>query len=228
MRGLLRIAFAFALWLCTAAGAVAETVPRSLSEVESAAEDAIDFADAGKLERAAAKATYLEGEWKAYRKHAVRDGTPAKFFEPMDHAVRDLMTPATLHDPLALQLAANEVSRHLPELFAPYAPAAPVELLQLDYLGRAIMLDARQRLFEQAAEHFGEMQQAWIGSLEPKARKKNGGESVAALYNTEMARLRAALDDKDANAIAKSAARSLEIVDGLERLFPESVTVPKR
>src|SRR5262245_15404170 len=137
-----------------ACGSDPATVPAELDAVEAGAEDTFDLALAGDIAGARASAGVLSDAWLVYLPMARRDEAPEAAITAVDTAVLSL--PGVLAgspDPAAAARAVNAVSLPMARLYDTYAPQVPSVVLDLDYLGREVVLDARVADFARAAAH---------------------------------------------------------------------------
>jgi hypothetical protein len=193
-------------------------LPQTLDDMESGTEDLIDLVNSGDIPGALNKAAEVQADWQVVRPEVARAGASKATIEGMDKAVGALVAPEIHDDPLAMERAANEVTRYMPGLFALYSTGVPPGTLKLDYLGRSLLLDANEQQMDRAARDLGEMQKAW-GDLRPEIASRSGGDKVAAAYDLDLESVQAAIDASDASLLQDSAKRCLETVDLMEGLF---------
>lgn len=202
----------------TTAQTTVQPVPRSLSKAESSAEDAIDYALAGKRARVVTKARELrrvaEGAaGAALRGAAVPEDRVASFRDRARH-LEDLAPRAEL---LRVSIAANQVSALMPEFYARYADPVPPEVLKLDYLDREAKL--RSLAGDRAAVK-GAVRQ--LSTTWAKLRQrviKAGGGKVAASYTRHVNAIRRLAASSEESALQKEASTGLDLVDELEGVF---------
>ncbi len=198
-------------------------LPQTLDDMESGAEDLIDLVAAGDVSGAISKAAEIQSDWKVMRPEVARAGATRETIEGMDRAVDALVAPQLHEDPLAMERAANEVSRYMPDLFRLYSIAIPPATLRLDYLGRSLALDAREDQMDHAGRDVDEMQRVW-GDLRPEIASHPGGDKVAAGYDLNLESARAAVAAADSTLLQDAARRSLETVDLMEGLYGTAKT----
>jgi hypothetical protein len=206
---------------CTAAAEGPEpgtgAVPAALSSIEGTAEDSYDKALAGDLAAVATDAASIDAAWQGFRAQAGADGATSTMLAATDAAVATMVTAAAGSDGMAAARAANGVSAAMPDLFALYQPAVPPALLALDYLGRELVLDAREADFGGAVAHLADLQATWQSarSLIVDA----GGAAAAASYDQSVASLQADIDAASGATLEIEAQTGLDLVDTMEQLF---------
>ncbi len=198
-------------------------LPQTLDDMESGAEDLVDLVAAGDVPGAISKAAEIQADWKVMRPEVARAGASKQTIEGMDGAVDALVAPELHEDPLAMERAANEVSRYMPDLFRLYSITTPPGTLRLDYLGRSLALDAREDDMDHAGDDLDRIQRVW-GDLRPEIASRAGGEKVAAGYDLNLESVRAAIAASDTTLLEEAARRSLETVDLMEGLFASGET----
>ena len=197
------------------AEAAAATLPAALQGVESKAEDAFDHALAADFEAVRADAAAVAQGWNAYRAQAEADGAAAADLAAMDVAVSAFQSAAAdATDAVVLARAANAVSAPMDELFALYDPPTPPVVLALDYLGREVVLDARQADFAGAGVHIDALAAGFAGIR--AALVAGGGAQQAADYDASVAALGAAVTAADGTRLEAEARAGLELVDAME------------
>jgi len=194
------------------------TIPTKLSDIEGTAEDAFDQALLGKLDLVTTDANTIDTNWLAFRAQAATDGAAAADLTAMDQAIAGLQAALTAGgDNVVVARAANAISGPMDELFALYDPAVPPALLALDYLGREVVLDAKQADWTGASAHVATIESTFAGL---KASVVDaGGQTNVDDYAASVAALKADITAKDAGAIEAEANVGLELVDAMEGLF---------
>jgi hypothetical protein len=202
----------------TTARTARKRVPRSLGTVESAAEDAIDFAHAGDRPKVVRATRALR---RAADGRAAADLRKAQVPEDRIAALRDrarlLATVAGSADLLRVSLGANQVSALMPEFYARYADPVPPDVLKLDYLDREAQLrsQAGDRAAVRAAVR--DLSATWAG-LRHEVIDAHG-RKVAASYSRHVAAMRRLSRGSHGPALQREAVTGLELVDRLEGVF---------
>lgn len=194
------------------------TVPAPLADIEGTAEDAYDKALVSDFAAVAAGAASIDGAWRSFRAEAGSAGAAAEVVSQMDEAVSGLVSAsATPTDAAVLARAANAISAPMDELFALYETAVPPAVLALDYLGREVVLDARQGTLADATRHIDAIEDTY-GTVRP-GLLAGGGERPAAEYEASIDAMRADVSTEDAAALETDANVGLELVDAMEGVF---------
>lgn len=190
-------------------------IPKALLAIESAAEDAYDSAISGALPSVARTATAIDKAWAAYRSTALADGATAATLTGMDEAVAGLR--GAPHDVLGAGRAANHISSFMKELLGLYRAKVPTPIMQLDYLGREIALDAIANELSRAAIDVAALQAEFDGVKALLVAA--GGQHQIDAYLAHIAAMRAAITAGSAHDVLSQANVGLELVDDMERLF---------
>ena len=197
---------------------VSEPVPRSLGQVESGAEDAIDFARAGDRERVIKAARNLR---RAAGGSAAADlrgaGAPQAEIALLQDRARRLERLASRGDFLQVSLLANQVSALMPPLYARFKDPVPAAVLQLDYLDREAQLRSLAGDQRTVRAAVGVLSSTWA-----KLRAQvidAGGEKVAASFTRHVRVMQRLARSSDRAALQKEAVAGLELVDQLEDAF---------
>ncbi len=201
------------------------TSPADLEAAESAAEGAFDSALSADFAGARVQAEEVAAAWAKYKPQAETDRAPAQAIVALDAAVGAL--PATLAGTPNVVDAArsiNAVSAPMSQLYALYSPAVPVTVLDLDYLGREVLLDALASDTAGATTHLNEIDAAW-GGLRPKVLQA-GGTAEAADFDATLARARAANASSNVTELEAAAKAELDAVDTLEAVFAAQADAP--
>lgn len=206
---------------CGGVAGTANTVPKGLSVIEDAAEDAYDQALAVHFADVATDAKSIDDAWRAFRSEAAAAGAPGEDLTAMDSAVKEFvaaaMSPA---DPVVLARASNSVSATMDELYALYEAPVPSEVLAMDYLGREVVLDARQADYGGASAHIDTLE-ATFGTIR-NALVAADGSTVAAKYDASIAAMRVDVANEDAAMLETNTNIGLELVDRMEGVFTKA------
>lgn len=219
------VALAFAV-ACSVAGCGGEggesndPIPKDLAALETAAETAFDQALLANATAVQEQARLISEALTRYQQQASKDGVPASALQRLTAAVQGLVAAAANHALSAIDLArtANAVSAPMEEIYTVYNPPAPPRLLTLDYLGREVILDAKDANFVRALADVNSLDTNWQ-SLRAKVASTAGGASAAAQFDAAITALRAALAASNAATLEAAARQVLDIVDTIEALF---------
>jgi hypothetical protein len=192
-------------------------VPEVLGDLESSAEDTVDYALAHDRARVEAEARSLRSTANGPAAVALaRAGVPAADVALLRARAGHVAELSRRGSYVSIALAANAVSQLMPRLYGRFRSSVPALVLRLDYFDREAQLRAlagQGGLVESAIDG---LRRAW-----PRVRPKviaAGGAAEAAAFDRHvaaMARLRAG----DRRAVEAEAVRGLELVDDLERVF---------
>ena len=202
----------------TSTKATDQPVPSSLGEVESSAEDIVDFARSEERSKVVAAGRELRQMAEGEAAAALREAGVA------EARITSLRNRAKRVDELArdgafldISLAANQVSALMPELYSQYSDPVPPDVLKLDYLDREAQLRS-------LAGERGEVIEAVAGLLSTWATLRPhvidaGGDSAAADFSRHVAAMRRLVRTSDQRGVQREAVRGLELVDVLEGVF---------
>lgn len=208
----------FALSIVIASCGVNPTIPAELEAVEAATESAFDKTLVGDFTTARSLSADLSASWSQYRSRALRDNAPPSAIDAIDRAVETL--PAKLAgtpDVIEASRAVNEISAPMSQLYALYDPSVPVDVLDLDHLGREVLLDALGGDLVRAGRDIDRVASTW-SILEPKVAAAGGTAEIAQMQAT-IADARAALDAGNPAEVEVAARAELEVVDAIEAIF---------
>jgi hypothetical protein len=206
--------------VCGATTAAAGPIPADLARVESAAEAGFDAALADQpAQLARAKATVTRS-WATYRARALRDRVPADAVADADAAITDLtrLSAANATGPQHAR-AFSAISAPMGRIYAAYKPKVPAVLLDLDQLGRALIVDARGADMPLAAADLARLAECWA-AFRARVVAAGGGRAVTSM-DTALARARAAIEAADAAALERAAVAETDVVDVIEKLFAD-------
>lgn len=194
------------------------SIPADLEAVEASAEAAFDAALTSDFVTARTEADAAASAWATYRRRAEADQAPASAIAAIDSAVAAL--PGELAGtPNAVNAAraVNTVSAPMSTFYALYSPVVPVAVLDLDYLGREVLLDALASDFTGATGHLDQIESSW-NALKPKVIGA-GGTAESADFDAVVAGSRAAIAASSTTDLEASARTELDVVDAIESVF---------
>ena len=203
--------------LVAASSARAAGVPSSLQRVESAAEDLVDVALAHQRAEAARSARELPDLARAAAPALRRADVPAAQVRELERLAARVAAAGPRAGFLQVALDANQISGLVPQLYSHFRTAVPPRVYALDYLDREAQLRslAGQRSGARAA--VDKLAPSWQ-RLRPRVVAA-GGAREARLYDGHVRALQRLAHAGSLPALAHEAARGLELVDELERVF---------
>jgi hypothetical protein len=192
-------------------------IPPALRTAESAAEDTIDLALAGKRAKVVANANALKAvadgpAEAALRAAGVSDGQIAEFRARADQVAK--LAPKA--DLLRVALASNSAFGLLPEFFALYDSPVPAAVTALDHLDFEAKLQAKAGAAAALRSAVTRLDRTWL-TLRPDV-VKSGGARIAAKFNAHVKRMER-LAAAGNRAAGKEAQRGLDLVDELEAVY---------
>lgn len=192
-------------------------IPRALRTAESAAEDTIDLALAGKRAKVVAKANALKAvahgpAERALRAAGVRDREIAEFRARADEVAK--LAPKA--DLLQVALASNRAFGLIPEFFALYDSPVPAAVTALDHLDFDAKLQAKAGAPAALRSAVTRLDRTWL-KLRPDV-VKSGGARVAAKFDAHVKRMER-LAAGGHRAAGKEAQHGLDLVDELEAVY---------
>jgi len=192
------------------------SVPQTILDIESDAEDAIDRVFDARLDRVSTDAGSLSDSWKEFLASSEASGVSADQSGTMDKAISELAAAAQSQDALAARQAANNVSKVVVDLFDLFEDKVPSDIGRLDWQERQVLIDVDRADWTAVTSDLAQLRQTF-NRAKPGVLAA-GGERQAADFEaslSEQDRLAAA---KDAS-IADEANVALELVDDLEGVF---------
>lgn len=186
-------------------------VPKSLVDAGEFGENIYDMAKANNWTKAATTLASLKNAIKQL--HADLAGSNAGV-DQLDKTVATLDQAIAAKDRQAAMREANQVTRIVADVTAPFNPRVPIEVTRLDYQGRELEVWAGAKDSTRLKATADEMQRTWEG-LRPQV-ESHGGSSVAKRFNDLVAQVEAA---KTADEYARLAKPILDEVDHLEKVF---------
>jgi hypothetical protein len=192
-------------------------IPRALRTAESAAEDTIDLALAGKRARVVAKANALKAvahgpAEAALHAAGVSDGQIAEFRARADEVAK--LAPRA--DLLRVAIASNRAFGLMPEFFALYDSSVPAAVTALDHLDFEAKLQARAGAAAALRSAVTGLDRTWL-KLRPDV-VRSGGARVAARFDAHVKRMER-LAAAGNRAASKEAQHGLDLVDELEAVY---------
>ncbi len=131
--------------------------------------------------------------------------------------IKNTAAAAQPGDPVSLARATNAISGVMADFCAIYEPTVPAPILELDYLGRELVLDGMSSDFTSANKDLDALVKTWQGLLEKVLNA--GGKKAADDYEASLTQLDYVISAQDANAVVAAAKTNLDLVDELENVF---------
>jgi hypothetical protein len=190
-------------------------VPASLRTVESASEDIIDLALAGKRGQVVRMARKLRS---AANGQANRDlakvGVPADQLGELERRAARVAKLAPSAPLLDVALASNQAFALVPDFFARYETPVPAAVTQLDYLDFEAKLESR-------ANNVSRLRQAvaQLGATWDSLRSDVKDQRAADRFNAHVKAIERLTSNADPEKTQREAQHGLDLVDELEESF---------
>jgi len=199
------------------AASAREPVPTVLSQVESSAEDIVDYALAGDRPKVIAGAATLRSAAAGPAAAALRrSGASTAEVASLKQRAGRVDALSRRGALISVALGANAVSGLMPGLYAHFRTPVPPLVLRLDYLDREVQLRSLAHQAQKVAVAVQGIRQTWP-HLRPKVVAA-GGASEAAAFDRHVA-VMSRLAPGARTEIQAEAVRGLQLVDELEQVF---------
>ena len=207
----LTLALTLLMTACGSEKGVDDPIPPELATVESAAEAGFGAALAADRARITTAATLASSGWTDYSRRAAADAVPAGALASTTAAIAQLVTLVTANAaPLVIARAFNAVSAPMARIYAVYKPPVPENLLDMDYLGRELRLDARATDLPRATTNLDALTSQWTAFRGRVVAV--GGTSQALQMDAALVQARTAIAASDVAALERNAgSKSLSI-----------------
>ena len=188
-------------------------MPASLANAGEYGENIYDDAKASNWARAAAKLTALKEVAKQLRRELQGASTDE---DKLDANITALDRAVAARDRQATMREANQMTRVIADMTAPFNPPTPMEVTPLDYEGRELKIWSEARDATKLKATADEMRRTW-DALRPKVEARGGsGSAEAKRFANLVARVEAA---QMPDEYARLATPLLDEVDNLEKVF---------
>jgi hypothetical protein len=188
-------------------------IPSSLRTVESASEDIIDLALAGKRAEVVRRAKELDAAAHKTLDSGVHAGT-AEALESRAAQVDKIARSAPLLD---VALASNQVFALVPGLFARYETPVPAAVTELDYLDFESKLESRAKDAAKLQAAVAQLQDKWTA-----LRGDVPDSGVVARYDAHVQAMEKLADNADPEKAQREAQNGLNLVDEIEGAYTDS------
>jgi hypothetical protein len=186
-------------------------IPNSLVDAGEYGENIYDTAKANNWSKAAVKLTSLKNAAKQLRAD-LASATGDK--DQLDKSITAIDQAIAAKDRQTAMREANQVTRIVAEMTAPFNPAVPIDVTRLDYLGRELEIWAEANDTAKLKATAGEINRTWEG-LRPIV-ESHGGSATSKKFGDLVARVGSA---KTPEEYAHLAIPLLDEVDNLEKVF---------
>jgi hypothetical protein len=193
-------------------------IPAELERAESATEDTIDLALAGRRDQVEQQARVLEQLaggplLDKVRRAGAREASIEKFRQGAARVV----TLAPKGDLLSVALASNSAFGAVADFYALYPNEVPATVTRLDYLDFEAKLRAKAGQDEPLAQAVAGLSKTWTG-LRPGVIEA-GGTQVAPHFDSHVKRMKELVASGDHEATVREAQHGLDLVDELEAVY---------
>jgi hypothetical protein len=196
----------------------ADTLPKALVDLEAASEHGYDRALAGDTAAVVEDADRVLDDWTHLRGEVHRRGAASDVLGEVDEAVLAFGNVArSSTDAVVVARAANRITGSMDELFALYDPGVRADLMDLDYLGRALSLDGRAADLRHAGTHLSLLDTRWA-ELRPEIEQLGNADEFGKL-EAAIGATRVAVASLDAETITTRANDLVDRVYDVESAF---------
>ncbi len=189
-----------------------KSLPKSLVDAGEYGENIYDYAKANNWAKAKARLATLKQAVKQLRGDL--QGVSADE-DKLDSNIAALDKAVAVKDRQAALREANQTTRIVADLTAPFNLPVPIGVTRLDYLGRELEIWAEAKDAAKLKSTGDEMRRTW-DALRPQVEVHKGGANEAKRFGDLVARLEAA---KTPDEYARLATPILDEVDNLEKVF---------
>jgi hypothetical protein len=219
-RRALAAALVSAATACGGGGDAVDPIPTELANVEAAAEEGFDAALKSDRAQVLAASQKAATSWSAYRARATGDAAPADAVDAVTAAIAAVNSLAAANAPvLDIARAFNRVSAPMARLYGVYGPPVPVTLLDLDHLGREVLLDARTADLQRATTDLDALARQWTAFRAQVAAARGSAQAVQ--MDGTLSQARSAIAGNDPAALELAAVAEADAVDAIESLFAQ-------
>jgi vacuolar-type H+-ATPase subunit E/Vma4 len=195
------------------------SVPRSLSRAESAAEDTIDLAVAGRRDKAVRSARSLDTLVQRDLAEDLEGIATKEELGQLQARAAELAKIAPSGDLIAVALAANHAFELIARLFGKFESDVPARVLTLDYLDFEAKLRALSREIDLVRATVTRLASTWseLSKTFPSGDKAAAARGRFESHVAAMTSL--ATVGTDFDGMAKEAQHGLDLVDELEEVY---------
>lgn len=196
-------------------------IPAELGAAESASEDTIDLALAGKRDRVVVTANRLKDLANGPLIKKVRSaGAKEAVISDFKQSAARVAQLAPEADLLSVAIESNHAYGDVTEFFALFASKVPADVSRLDHADFEAKLRATAKQNLPLGDAVHSLAGTWT-RLRP-GFVKAGGSKVAPKFDAHVKRMERLLDTSDWNAIIHEAQHGLDLVDELEDVYRRS------
>lgn len=190
--------------------------PAQLNTIESNSEDIMDDLAKNDWTAAQNKVNDIKTNYDALKPMLESAQVSNDTINGMGKAVTALETAVKAKQSFEARVQANQITRHVPDVYDKYSVTIPTDVSRLDYLGREINLNVEKSDWTTASSNYDAASKLWNQfkpSLNTSYQKDIG------TFQSNLDSLKSAIDQKSANETKKQANALLEHVDMLETDF---------
>jgi len=164
------------------------------------------------------KVDELNVQWNSYEPEALKAGVAATVIENFESALNDLTDKAALRDQYGAILAANHLTRYIPDFLEKYTNKTPPDLQRLSFYTREILLNARADHWESAQTNVTMIQTIWR-RIEPIVPPQ--GKTAASKFDLSLSDLENVVQATNANLVKVKGNIVLKNIEELRKAFEE-------
>ncbi len=195
----------------------AQQLPTAIYNTGEAAEDLVDFAQAGNWKEIKIKINTIDDLYKAYRSEVLSNKLSSQLLDFYSMYIEQLNSSLKSKNSKDIAFAANQITGIGVDFSSHFKQKIPAEIGRLDYLGRELLLEAHDNNLTAIDRRLGDVDYTWQ-SIKPDILAHHGVKQ-AAVFEKLVSEIKSLKNKPVSSEYNKFVNKYSDHIDKLEKLF---------
>ena len=195
----------------------AQPLPKAIYSTGEAAEDLVDYAQSANWGKIKLKIDEINNLYSSYRNKVIHNKLSLQLLDFYSHYVEQLNKNLSLKQADRIAFAANQITGIGVDLENHFNHKISPEVSRLDYLGRELLLEAKDNNSVAVNRRLGDIDETWAG-LKPVIISKHGNKQ-AAEFERLVSKIKSLKGKLNSVEFKQTVNKYSDQIDKLEKLF---------
>lgn len=195
----------------------AQPLPKAIYSTGEAAEDLVDYAQSANWGKIKLKIDEINNLYNSYRSEVIHNKLSLQLLDFYSHYVEQLNKDISLKQTDRIAFAANQITGIGVDFENHFNHKISPEVSRLDYLGRELLLEAKDNNSVAVNRRLGDIDETWAG-LKPVIISKHGNKQ-AAEFERLVSKIKSLKGKLNSVEFRQTVNKYSDQIDRLEKLF---------
>ena len=195
----------------------AQQLPKAIYNTGEAAEDLVDYVQASNWNKVKLKINEINNLYNSYRSEVIQNKLSPQLLDFYSMYVEQLNSALNAKNSDQIAFAANQITGIGVDFASHFKQKIPTEVSRLDYLGRELLLEAKDNNSIAVNRRLGDIDETW-SVLKPDIVSHNGNKQ-AKVFESLVSKIKSLKSQLNSAEYRKTVNKYSDQIDNLEKLF---------